>query len=368
MKINETIKEHRTKLGLTQSYIADQIGVSVQAVSKWEKGTSHPDIILLPMLARLLKTDVNTLFNFNDQLTEKEINQFLVQEMIDASDKKTIDDVFHIGMNKIKEYPNCEPLAVAVVQYLESLLGLYDMPQKEAYQKQLDTLFDRLAKSENLEIRNQIVAARVPVLIASKKYLIAQQLLDQLPNKVLDKRVLQGELLYQEGKFEEMEQVAAEKLFETVGDLCMLLYGLTLNSYKTNQMELGAFFEESFVTCMETFQVDSHILFEARMKMALEKKDDEAAMALLEQSLQTMKVIIKPDASDTHPYSKLVNKYLQEKLGDIDNLHVDENMLNLVEAKWWEEFEQEEKYAPLRTMPAYQKLKTDFEKKIGEKA
>lgn len=41
MKLNEQIREHRKKLGLTQEQIADSLGVSTPAVNKWESGVSQ---------------------------------------------------------------------------------------------------------------------------------------------------------------------------------------------------------------------------------------------------------------------------------------------------------------------------------------
>lgn len=40
MKINQVIREKRKELSLTQEQIADYLGVSTPAVSKWEKGGS----------------------------------------------------------------------------------------------------------------------------------------------------------------------------------------------------------------------------------------------------------------------------------------------------------------------------------------
>jgi Helix-turn-helix. len=51
--------------------------MSTPAVNKWEKGNTYPDISLLPALARLLKIDMNELFSFREELTEKEIGQFV---------------------------------------------------------------------------------------------------------------------------------------------------------------------------------------------------------------------------------------------------------------------------------------------------
>ncbi len=76
MKINEIIKERRILKNLTQEQIANYLGVTAPAVNKWEKGASYPDITLLPALARLLDTDLNTLLSFQDDLSENEIALF----------------------------------------------------------------------------------------------------------------------------------------------------------------------------------------------------------------------------------------------------------------------------------------------------
>ena len=39
--LGETIKDHRTRCGMTQEFVAEQLGVSRQAVSKWEIGSLH---------------------------------------------------------------------------------------------------------------------------------------------------------------------------------------------------------------------------------------------------------------------------------------------------------------------------------------
>lgn len=84
MQIGEKIKNYRKTAGLTQEQVADYLDVSTPAVNKWEKGNTYPDISLLPAIARLLKIDMNELFSFREELTEKEIGQF-VNELSEAS-------------------------------------------------------------------------------------------------------------------------------------------------------------------------------------------------------------------------------------------------------------------------------------------
>ena len=60
--IGPTISEGRRRAGLTQGDFAAALGVSPQAVSKWETGAGYPDIALLPEIARLLGITVDALF------------------------------------------------------------------------------------------------------------------------------------------------------------------------------------------------------------------------------------------------------------------------------------------------------------------
>lgn len=56
------IAYYRKLNGLTQGELAEKVGVSTQAVSKWEQQLSCPDIMLLPLLANTLKVTIDELF------------------------------------------------------------------------------------------------------------------------------------------------------------------------------------------------------------------------------------------------------------------------------------------------------------------
>lgn len=53
--LGEALKQHREECKMTQEFVAEAIGVSRQAVSKWENGTSDPNTSNLIVLAKLFK-------------------------------------------------------------------------------------------------------------------------------------------------------------------------------------------------------------------------------------------------------------------------------------------------------------------------
>ncbi len=62
IRIAELILSYRRKHGINQGEFGKKLGVSAQAVSKWETEKAYPDITLLPLLAKLLDVSIKDLF------------------------------------------------------------------------------------------------------------------------------------------------------------------------------------------------------------------------------------------------------------------------------------------------------------------
>ena len=59
--LGEILKEHRVRCKMTQEFVAESLGVSRQAVSKWENGTSDPSTSNLFALANLFGVSIEDL-------------------------------------------------------------------------------------------------------------------------------------------------------------------------------------------------------------------------------------------------------------------------------------------------------------------
>lgn len=62
-KVGKFIKEIRIKNNLTQKEFAEKLGVTFQAVSKWENGKNIPDISLLKEISRMFNVDINEILD-----------------------------------------------------------------------------------------------------------------------------------------------------------------------------------------------------------------------------------------------------------------------------------------------------------------
>ena len=72
----ENLKKLRKSNDLTQEALADFLGMSFQAVSKWERGESYPDITILPAIASFFGTTVDSLLGTDLIEKEKQINEY----------------------------------------------------------------------------------------------------------------------------------------------------------------------------------------------------------------------------------------------------------------------------------------------------
>jgi len=89
MSLSENIKAKRQELKLSQEYVADQLGVSRQAVSKWETGRSEPTASNLVELASLFETSLSELVGPPSRPAAT------------SSDKQTSKQILHTNLTTI---------------------------------------------------------------------------------------------------------------------------------------------------------------------------------------------------------------------------------------------------------------------------
>lgn len=64
--VGTAIATLRNSKGMTQAELGERVGVSFQAVSKWERGEALPDVALLPTLADVLETTIDYILRYGE--------------------------------------------------------------------------------------------------------------------------------------------------------------------------------------------------------------------------------------------------------------------------------------------------------------
>jgi transcriptional regulator with XRE-family HTH domain len=103
--LNEQLKKLRRGKGNTQEELAVFLGITVQAVSKWERGEGYPDITFLPAIAEYYNVSVDELLGVNEALKQKKIDEYLAQEGVLFNQGKTSERIA-LWREAKKEFPN----------------------------------------------------------------------------------------------------------------------------------------------------------------------------------------------------------------------------------------------------------------------
>lgn len=102
--IGQRIKELRKKNDLTQEKLADLLGVTYQSVSKWECGTTMPDLAMIVPLARVLHVSADELLGMKP-VEQDERKAYFDSEYFQFW-KKDHEEDLEIARQAVAEYPN----------------------------------------------------------------------------------------------------------------------------------------------------------------------------------------------------------------------------------------------------------------------
>lgn len=117
LNIGNKIRRLRKSKNLSQEALAGLLGVSFQAVSKWETGTALPDVTLIPAIASLFGVSTDELFEYNRMEAEKKV-EALCRE---AAALRTIDDAraASILRSGLKQFPGNDIILNNLLYVLE---------------------------------------------------------------------------------------------------------------------------------------------------------------------------------------------------------------------------------------------------------
>lgn len=75
IKLGEKIRTLRKGRNISQEVLAQYLGVSFQAVSKWENGSAMPDVTMIPAIASFFDVSTDELFDFNRMENERKVQE-----------------------------------------------------------------------------------------------------------------------------------------------------------------------------------------------------------------------------------------------------------------------------------------------------
>ena len=142
--MGEVIRRLRKERDLTQEELAEQIGVTSQAVSKWENNTGLPDISQVIPLANFFGVSTDTLFDYCSEEKKKEIEEYK-ERALRLNNKGLMPELIELWREALGKYPGdylcMSNLAHALINHVyHDDTG----PQAEKYSKESVSLCERI--------------------------------------------------------------------------------------------------------------------------------------------------------------------------------------------------------------------------------
>lgn len=167
LNIGESIRELRRIHGKTQESLAGTLGVTAQAVSRWESGATYPDMEFIPAIANYFGISIDRLFGYS---SEREARITAILEKIDMLNDETwredtnLDECIAILRRALEEFPGNERIMHRLAMILKQagwtrhhewlhygedghLRGDIDHHRKNPFWAEAIELFDRLSNS-----------------------------------------------------------------------------------------------------------------------------------------------------------------------------------------------------------------------------
>lgn len=338
MKIGKTIRHYRKQKNFTQEQIANYLGVTSTAVTKWESEASYPDITLLAPLARILGIDVDTLLSFREEMTDAEVNR-ITKELTENIMKDGYEAAYKEAEKWIKEYSGCNTLVYSLSQVLYLYLDIQPQAIQEKYEKQLLAWSESVMAGDHPQIAEAAAVTLFQNALKKKEFEKAESLLDHFKAPGIDARLLYANLYEAKGDTEKVYEMREQILYQNASNLVSSLDALCRIKCEEKDYEKAQVFAGLSAEIAEKMGLNSYVKRNAEFSIAVEQKDTQRAIALLQEMF--------PGIQNFHVNQKNLYEHLKFKPKEEYDW-----MLNLTRTL----FRESEDLEFLRGEPEFQKL------------
>lgn len=238
--IGEVIYRLRKEKGITQDQLANFIGVSTAAVSKWESGISYPDITLLPVLATFFNITIDTLLNFKVELSDDEVMN-LFSECEKLFSRGEIEAAIVTSKGHLSKYPNSYYLKLRI-GFLFTMYS-WKSPSEEQGMKMIGEaieLYEDVSKNcSDIELCEQALfqlGALYPMVEEEDK---AIECLNKIRKSQLDPNLILTSIYIEKKELKKAREILQSSLYKSISDISITCLGLVNSYMKEDKKDLS---------------------------------------------------------------------------------------------------------------------------------
>ena len=143
VSLSERLKTLRKTKDMTQEQLAEYMGVSPQAVSRWETGATSPDISALPQLADLFGISIDELLGYDEAERQKEISK-VIADAEEQINKNITEKPIAELRKALNRYPNNDRLLTCLMYALYAASEDDDLCRK--YDPEIISIYYRIQR------------------------------------------------------------------------------------------------------------------------------------------------------------------------------------------------------------------------------
>lgn len=190
--LGENIRSLRMANGITQEQFGYELGVSAQAVSRWENGATYPDITMLPMIADYFDVTLDELMGRGRELDTNEREAFF-KRMHEMYNRGEIADVLEEYNKMLHKHPNDAFLLHGKVNVL--YYSQFNNSQDMSVAKEIISLCNKINCSNKPDMQCGANALLVRVYAKIGQLDEARKLANALPSFEVGRELLIAECL-----------------------------------------------------------------------------------------------------------------------------------------------------------------------------
>lgn len=205
INIGSKIKKLRRQKNISQEVLGQYLGISFQAISKWENGTAMPDIAMIPAIASFFEISTDELFDYNLLENEKNILG-ICNQAINVREREP-ERAEHILREGLKRYPGNDVI-------LNNLLYLIT----DDWEEEKMEICRMLVKStKHDDVKYDALRIMAEIYKKRNEMALCKETIDKIPeiyfsNLQLKAMLLEGDDMYHAAVKE--KNIAADKLIE----------------------------------------------------------------------------------------------------------------------------------------------------------
>jgi len=218
LNIGEVITKKRRAKSWTQEQLANTLGVSTPAVSKWETGATYPDITLLAPIARALNTTIDELLSYQNELSSDDVSK-LINEAINTYESKGFDVGWQFCQKLMQEYPNNIPIKFQLGGLFQNFILLkpdFDKEDMLAYYRRAANIYEEVLSSGHPKYTFLATIALAGHYVILNELERAEELLDGLPKSEIDTNLLYPSIYALRGKRDEAIRLTQENIMRYI--------------------------------------------------------------------------------------------------------------------------------------------------------